>query len=92
MIPREVNILGRTYKIRQKQMKDYGLCDYDNKCILLKTGMSTTQREETILHEVLHAILYESGIGFKFDTSTEEAVVRALEHGLYQAGFKRITE
>ncbi len=92
MIPREVNIQGVTYKVRRKQMKDYGFCDWTNKVIYLKTGMSTQMAEETFLHECLHAILYQSGINFQMDDKFEEAVVRALEHGLYQAGFKRITE
>ena len=37
---------------------------------------------EHLLHEVLHAILFLSGHSEQLDQKLEEAIVRAIEHGL----------
>ena len=46
--------------------------------ILIREDMPESQREETILHEVVHTILQFTGHG-----DTEEGVVEALGNGLY---------
>lgn len=38
--------------------------------------------KDTLLHEILHAVLYYSGHSQKFEENDEEALVMALENGL----------
>lgn len=88
MIPRTIPVLGRDYLIRRKRMKDYGLCDFGSGTIWLRSGLKGMEAEQTLLHEVIHATLHESGIQFQWTENSTECVVRALEHGLWRAGFR----
>ena len=88
MIPRTVNILGREYLVRRKRMKESGLCDFSAGIIYLKSGMRGKDAEGTLLHEIIHGVLHESGIHFNWTDEFTESVVRALEHGLGRVGYK----
>lgn len=84
-----VNILGCTYDI--SLMDDY--IDIDNpqfigrinpreQVIYIDTRFPVQQQEKTLLHEVIHGILNESGYT---DESQNEQLVEALATGLYLA-------
>jgi len=85
-----ITILGCTYRIEYVELKEdlYGDCN---------TGVirvnRTKDREEqwsTVVHEVLHGILHESGLTYALgDDNMEEGIVRALEHGLMRSGLIR---
>lgn len=91
MIPRSIVILGREYQIRRKRMRDFACCDDDTETIYLRSGLKGDAAEQSLLHEVIHGILFRSGGKFQLDERQEEAIVRALEHGIWQAGY-RLTE
>ena len=82
-----VNILGRVYTIKIcKLAKDtYGECDTDKAVIRLNRRHEDMM--DTLVHEVVHAILFESGIKHILEShdGLEEAIVRAIEHGLSTA-------
>lgn len=82
-----VDILGQSYDIIRQPLEDHGRCDTERKCILISE--STGQEDQTLLHEVLHAILAESGISWIVGES-EEGIVRAIEGGLWRAGYRRV--
>lgn len=89
MIPRTIQILGRQYKIRRKAMKgNFALCDDDNETIWLRKGLTGDVAEQCLMHEVIHAIMFRSGNKFQLLIDQEESIVRAMEHGLYQAGYR----
>jgi len=88
VIPRTVNILGREYLVRRKRMKEAGLCDFATGTIYLRSGMNARDAEGTLLHEIIHGVLHESGIHFNWSDEFTESVVRALEHGLGRVGYK----
>lgn len=92
MVPRTIDILGRRYKIRRKKMKDYGYVDDDLQIIWLKSGIKGDVACKTVMHEVIHAILFSSGSKFQMTSEQEESIVRALEHGIWQAGYRLVTE
>jgi predicted SprT family Zn-dependent metalloprotease len=69
-------------------MKDFAHCDDDNETIYLRSGIKGVVADQTLLHELIHGILYRSGGKFQLDDKQEEALVRALEHGLWQAGYR----
>ena len=53
--------------------------------ISLKENETDDQLESTILHEIIHAILYASGNHALInDEDKEESIVLALEYGLHQ--------
>lgn len=88
MIPRSIPILGREYKIRRMRMKDFANCVDDEEVIYLRSGLKGNVAEQSLLHEVIHGILYRSGNKFQLEEGQEEAFVRAIEHGLWQAGYR----
>ena len=89
MIPKSVSILGREYKIRRRPMKgNFAQCDDDNETIWLRKGLTGDVAEQCLLHEVLHAIMFRSGSKFQLLPTQEESIVRAMEHGLHQAGYR----
>ena len=92
VVPRTIDILGRRYKIRRKKMKDYGYVDDDLQIIWLKSGIKGDVACKTVMHEVIHAILFSSGSKFQMTAEQEECIVRALEHGIWQAGYRLVSE
>lgn len=90
MIPRSIHILGHEYKIRRKRMKDYAWIDYDTHTIWIRSGLDADTAQSSLLHECIHGILFRSGNGYQLDKSLEESIVRALEHGLFQAGYRLV--
>lgn len=91
-----VMILGTEYEIElldEIEGNLYGLTCSDEKTIKVKISDDSTTRR-TVLHEIVHAILFESGMTWLLESSPglEEGIVRALEHGLWQAGYRRKNE
>ena len=82
-----INILGAEYTVEVKKMKKglFGDCDLDKKVIRINSQKGIPA--ETLIHEVIHASLCESGVGFiiRHTEGLEEAIVRAIEHGLRTA-------
>lgn len=82
-----VDILGRPHKVKiSKTSKEFhGFCDHDKK--LIKLNKRDDDINATFVHEVLHGILHESGLKFILENheGLEEALVRAIEHGLRTA-------
>lgn len=85
--PRTISILGQPYQIRRSDLtEDHGFLDTDARVIHI--SRETSEPDRTLLHEVLHAILVESGQRWSIGEDHEEGVVRALESGLWQAGYR----
>jgi hypothetical protein len=88
-LPESVNILGKEYRVKFcKMAKDhYGETDTDKKVI--RINKDKADQGATLTHEVIHAALYESGLTHILHEASEgleEAIVRAIEHGLSTAG------
>lgn len=88
MIPRTIQVMGQTFKIRRKRMRHFGYMDGDAKAIWLRSGLDTETAEATLLHECIHAILHCAGQTHQLDAALEESLVRALETGLTQTGYR----
>lgn len=65
----------------------YGECQYLNKEILLREGMQKKQEAQTLLHELLHAIMAEYCIrrAIDMDNEEEEVIVDLVALGLTQS-------
>jgi len=84
---RSINILGTTYRItKQALLQEHGACIPEARQIILDQDLE--EPGSVLLHEVLHAILWESGHSFRLDDRDEEALVRVLESGLWKAGYR----
>lgn len=79
-----VNILGTEYKLIFKDVEDdealkennlAGYCDRDSREIVIRKQSDTIagKREEraSIRHEIIHAFLFESGLGFDWEHNTQ---------------------
>ncbi|AQN32182.1 hypothetical protein [Mammaliicoccus sciuri] len=70
-----INICGVKYKIVQTEEVDndpscLGLCIYRESLIQIKNSLSIERRKQVLMHELLHAMLYEAG----YDEHDEELV------------------
>ena len=67
-----IDILGAKYKLYFKKVKEdktlkglNGYCDYEMKIIVVSKKLTEkhfTLAKKTIVHEIIHAFIYESGI------------------------------
>lgn len=73
-VAREGNIFGSTHQTSQK--------------FFLEPNLSIQKQQQTILHEILHAVWWQSGLGRIWDgpdkSKDEERIIHALSMGLYQ--------
>lgn len=84
MLPEIIKIAGIDYNIELVNEIDddprlMGACVYQKSVIKIKNGMSTDKKNQTLIHEMLHACLNEAG----FEEQDEDMVNR-LGIVLYQ--------
>jgi hypothetical protein len=76
-VPGQVRILGKDYEIKVfEDFEDCGQCDDLKQTIKLQANMPMTLEQDTLLHEVIHAL------DFNMKTSMKERQVSALASGL----------
>ncbi|ENZ7246183.1 ImmA/IrrE family metallo-endopeptidase [Enterococcus hirae] len=83
-LPTNIKIGGMNYRIEEKEAPDnnpqcYGVCVYHDAHIEIKTTLSKERKEQTLIHEMLHAIFFEAGF-----EEHEEEVVNRVSIVLYQ--------
>lgn len=83
-----ITILGKKVKIRRpRKLVDesgnelFGLFDRD-KLIIYISQSPHHDKDSTLLHECIHAILFITGQNETLEHEQEEAIVRAIEHGM----------
>jgi hypothetical protein len=80
---KSVRILGKKYKIYVKRMADeknifrYGLTTHWQKKIELNSAVDQDQKDETLLHEIVHCLDANMGLGLS------ERQVSSLSTGLH---------
>lgn len=88
--PSKVTLFGVSIKIiyctqMPKQDQDcMGLTYYTEKYIYINLEQTRAEMEQTLFHEFCHMLLFLSGHSFRLSEEDEEAVVRAMEHGVLQ--------
>lgn len=89
-IPEKVKILGFEWTIKtDKHVANEGQCygstHHSSQTIFLEPDLSQQHREQVFLHEMLHAIFWQMGLGKedKIPPGLEEKIVSALSSGLY---------
>jgi len=77
-------IAGHWYSIQYRdQMDDFGKCDHDQCIIYIDANLTASQKEETLFHEVTHAMRSALGIDVR-DVDEEEIIVQGMGNMLYQ--------
>lgn len=81
----KVKVAGVTYTIETPdeigdEPDNLGNCIYQKQLIRVKANMSQERREQTFIHELLHAIFFEAG----YTDSDYEEMVNRLSLVLYQ--------
>jgi len=86
--PSRIKILGKVYTVdfvpegtQGLEGDDCGLCDSEKLLISVKDGQPAYNEQDTVLHEVIHAITHQMDIE-KFMGKHEEKIVRTLATGL----------
>lgn len=85
MIPSRVKVGWRVYKvvaanIEEEGVDHFGACDYKNHIMYVSDEMSYDEQVQTLLHEIMHAIFYETGHATLRDN---EDAVEASANGMY---------
>ena len=86
-IPESVKILGLIYRVEEvacidvKEEETAGQADHNNLVIKLKSSLSSTQKENTLIHEIVHSILEALG---DHELSDDEKFVYRFSGVLHQ--------
>ena len=80
-------ILGKMVKINYSVDMDKDDCgEFDDSTMTISINLNRHDNEDllksTLLHEIIHAILFITGQNELLDSKQEEGLVRAIEHGL----------
>jgi Zn-dependent peptidase ImmA (M78 family) len=60
----------------------FGVTYHNEKRIYINLDQPRDEMERTVFHEICHMVLFLSGHKYAMEDGQEEAVIRALEHGL----------
>lgn len=87
MIPARVRVGPHVYRVKVAKPSGldhdaYGVTDIGRSTITLAPGLSDSQQRDTLLHEVLHAVLDGTGWAHRLGAKREEQLVRALAPAL----------
>jgi len=83
---KSVTVAGRRLRVKiAADTEDLGAYSHDDATIQLHSDQSATSARETLRHEMLHATLAISGVGYALPNGVEEALVRALDSIFFPA-------
>lgn len=82
--PLVVGVLGDYYSVVVKPIEECGTCEPHLRTITLDSSLKPHVLAETFYHELVHAILAQSGVAEILDEKQEEAVAQAVGAGMAQ--------
>lgn len=89
-IPKQLKIIGFDWKIKEDRNVAHegaihGSTHSYSQTIFLDPDNTKQKQEQTFLHEVIHAIWWQTALGKRFpESKMEEEIISALSQGLYQ--------
>lgn len=95
--PRYVDVLGAIFEVVVTDELDEENADFSGTRKRIRLSESSDTKDEDTFHEMCHAVLHRAGLSSQlaaFPGDMEEAICRALEHGLfpiYGKNWKRVT-
>jgi Zn-dependent peptidase ImmA (M78 family) len=90
----KVNVFGRVYPIVYEDLSSENIWGdhlHDERMIRIDENLTPENERATILHEVIHAILFESGLHSMLTRKLEETLCRSIENGLIGTGLIKDT-
>ena len=94
-VPRKFNVLGKEYKIKKiKNLTDddgsllYGRCHRLEPLIEYDSGQTKEELQNTLIHELIHAVCHESGLSLMMGNRIEELVCINLSNALMKNGYR----
>lgn len=83
MLPRKVRIAYRDYRVRRNlKIDEYGNCDTHQALIEIGEHHDAKSEANTLLHEIGHAVYFETGLRARAGEAKEEDIVRSMVDGL----------
>jgi hypothetical protein len=87
-IPKNIDICGVSYTIElveeiDHDTKNMGRIYEDSSRILLKKDMSKDKIEQTLIHEIVHGVLWETGVEDKLEDDQIERYTQSFTSALY---------
>lgn len=92
-IPKKINIGGFDWKIEKSEDvategNIHGTTHYKKQRFFLDPETSIQKQEQTLIHEIMHAVWWQTGLWERFKKEEtknyEEEIIHALSMGLYQ--------
>lgn len=84
--PKKIMVMGKTIDIKYVKKVDkqdsMGECNGPERLIKIRDSLQGEQLDDTILHEIIHQIIYLSGQGEHLTDEQEEGLVLAISTGL----------
>ena len=83
---KSVNVAGKKLRVKTAaSTENLGTYSHDDATIHLHPEQSATSARETLRHEMVHATIAISGVGYALPNGVEEALVRALDSIFFPA-------
>lgn len=84
MVPQKIKVAGINYDVREaegilERFSTLGQINYNKGIIELDSSLCQTRKEQTFVHELLHACFKEAGYG-----EYDEEVIERVANVLYQ--------
>lgn len=89
-IPNKIKIIGFDWEVKHDKNvamegSIFGSTHTQSQTIFLDPANTKQKDEHTFLHEIMHAVFWQTGLGRRFhDHKQEEEIVAALASGMYQ--------
>ncbi|GAX06822.1 hypothetical protein IWT25_02169 [Secundilactobacillus pentosiphilus] len=86
-LPKQVKVSGIIYSVIEKKHPEdeghtvWGFTDYEVSKIFIRKGLSEQKKRQTLMHELVHAMLHEAG---EDEHCNDESIVNPLGNMLDQ--------
>lgn len=89
----KMSICGKVYTLQRTDIPDnYGLCEPSKALITVSETLAPEIKfEHILLHEIMHAIMHETGLTCLLRKKVEEAIVHGLSANLHNLGYRLST-
>lgn len=88
-IPKEVKIMGFVWPVKfdkhvSNEGQAFGSTHLHSQVIFLDPSTTVQKNEHTFIHEIMHAVFWQTGLTRRIDNiKLEEEIVNALSFGVY---------
>jgi hypothetical protein len=88
-LPKQLKICGLTYEVMEEEFDEMASVSHINQKIRIRGGIKPDNKEESLLHEILHICFDRSGLWLRMKNDkiliTEEEVIGSISPLLYSA-------